>query len=475
MFAGCTWLRVMGLKLLLVSFLLLEGCATSSVFLPYPARMQPIKQDLEARQYAKAQKALAPLRSNADKILYLMERGRVSQLGNDLEASIKDYETAMEAIAVSEDKAKISLTETAAQGSALLTNDNAIPYYGEAYEHIFLHQFQALNYLFSHKLEDALVEVRRANLGQREALERHNRELAQIQDKVDRYQQSNPDFKQAYSAMASVAARVKNSFQNAYSFYVTGLIYEISGEPNDAYIDYKKALEIFPDNVTVQKDVLRLAKQLGMSDDYAYYKKAFAPEPEKVGADEGELVVLFEHGFAPVKMEIGIGIIVDNHLQKVAFPIYPSQWQAIPALSVYDQSQGNRLAPLGETSSIVQVQALATKALQEHLPGMLLRQVLRIIAKRKVSEQTGKALGPWGRFAADVYNVISENADRRSWLTLPNDAQIMRKPLRAGEHRLELNNGLAREVVPIKIEAGKKTILHVVATGKTFHLMHITL
>lgn len=473
---GQAWPRAMAYGLLLASVLLVEGCATTSIFTPYPVRLLPIKQDLEAKQYGQAQKTLERFRKDADKILYLMERGRVSQLGNDLKSSREDYAAAMKAIEVTEDKAKLSLTETAAKGSALLTNDNAIPYVGEAYEHIFLHQFQALNYLFGKDLEGALVEVRRANLAQETALEAHDRELAQVEEKSQQYREQNPDFMQAFSAMEAVAGKVKNSFQNAYTFYVSGLIYEMSGAPNDAYIDYKKALEIFPGNVYVQRDVLRLAKQLGMQDDYERFRKAFAQAgTQGPSAHEGELVVLFEQGFAPVKMETNVGIFVDFHLYKVAFPIYPGQWQAEPALSVYAKDTADKLTPLGETSPIVEVQAMASKALQERLPGMLLRQILRVIAKRQMSERTEKALGPWGRFAADVYNIVSENADRRSWLTLPNDAQIMRTSLVAGEHRLELNNGLAREVVPIKVEAGRKTVLRVVATGKTLHLSQITL
>jgi hypothetical protein len=453
-----------GLALLAVLALGLAGCASSSVFVSYPAQMQPIKRDIQHGHYAKAEEALEKHRDSADKILYMMERARTAQIGKDWQTSIADFRQVINGFKLVDDKAKISLTDTAAQGSSLLTNDNAIPYEGEGYERVFVYHFQALNFLFSKDVDAAMVEVRRANLEQRVALEEHEKELAAAEEKGREYADKNQGFMDAFAAMDAVAGKVKNSFQNAYTFYTSGVIYEIRGSANDAYIDYKKALEIFPDNVYLQRDVLRLAKQLGMTDDYALYKKRFAAEAVPIGKDEGEVIVLFEHGFAPVKLETRVGIFTGQSVQKVAFPIYPGQWQDTSALNV--AVEGGK--DLGNTSPIVYVQSLAAKALQEDLPAMMVRQILRVVAKKEVSEQAGKA-SPWAKLASDVYNIVSENADRRSWLTLPNDAQILRRPLPAGEYRLRLSNGKAAGGMKIKVVPGKKTVIRVVATENSLH------
>lgn len=445
--------------------LLLGGCASSSMFTSYPTQLQPIKQQVQAKQYKLAQDALDSHRDDADKILYMMERGRISQLANDKASSIEDFKQVIEAMEVNEEKAKISLTDTAAQGSALLSNDNAIPYAGDGHERVFVHQYQAMNYLFSNDLEAASVEVRRANLEQQAALAAHEDELAAAEEKAREYSAANKSFMDAFSAMDSVAGKVKNSFQNAYTFYVSGIIYEILGKPNDAYIDYKKALEIFPDNVYVQRDVLRLAKQLGMRDDYETYKKRYPIEVASPAQDEGELVVLFEHGFVPPKTETSVPVFTGQQVQKVAFPFYAVEWQPPSSLSVAIEGRGE----LGETSPIVYVQAMAVKALQEKLPAMLARQVLRVVAKKEMAEQAGKAAGPWAKLGADIFNIVSENADRRSWLTLPNDAQILRSPLPQGEYQLQLNNGKATGVMQVKVEPGKRTVVRVVATEQTLH------
>ncbi|MBL1274785.1 MAG: hypothetical protein COB30_001735 [Ectothiorhodospiraceae bacterium] len=443
----------------------LGGCASSSIFTSYPMQIQPIKMQIQAKQYTAAQTTLEKHRNDADKILYMMERGRTSQLANDRKSSIEDFKQVIEAMEANEDKAIISLTDAAAQGSALLTNDNAIPYAGEAYERVFVHQYQAMNYLFSNNLEAARVEVKRAGIEQRVALNAHEDELADAEEKSRENADKNKSFSDAFAAMDAVAGKVKNSFQNAYTFYVSGVIYEMLDKPNDAYIDYKKALEIFPDNVYVQKDVLRLAKQLGMRQDYDLYKKRYPVEVVTPGVNEGEVVLFFEHGYAPIKTEVSVPIFVDNKAQKVAFPIYAMTWIEPTTLRV--SVAGG--ASMGETSPIVYVQSMAVKALQEKLPAMLARQILRLVAKQEMAKTAGKAGGPLAQLGANIFNILSENADRRNWLTLPNDAQILRVSLPEGEHHLILNNGKAKGSITVKVVPGKKTVVRVVATEKTLH------
>jgi len=449
----------------IATVLLLAGCASASIFVSYPAQMLPIKQQINSRQYANAQESLESYRHNADSVLYMMERGRVSLLANDYPSSIVDFKQVIAQAQAEQEKARLTVTGTASQGGAILLNDNAIPYVAQGYERVFVHHYQALNYLFLKKVEDAQVEVRRANEEQTLALALHEKELQKAEESSVRYLNANQGFMSAFSGMDSIAARVKNSFQNAYTYYVSGLIYETQAEYNDAYIDYKKALEIFPDNRYVQDDVLRLARRLGMRDDYERFKKLFNKEAKKISSGNGQVVVLFEQGYVPPKLETHVGIFVGNHVQKVAFPIYASTWQDTSALEV--STPGG--TSIGVSSPIVYVQALAVKALQEKLPAMLARQILRVMAKRNMSEQASKAGGPLAQFATDVFNIISENADRRSWLTLPNEAQILKTELPQGEYQLQLRSGSTTGTVTVGVKPGRYTIVRVVETGRVFH------
>ncbi|PCI50036.1 MAG: hypothetical protein COB51_03590 [Moraxellaceae bacterium] len=453
----------------------LSGCAVTSVFMPYPKQASTIKQQIEAKQIQLATDKLDKKRHGADKILYLMERGRTAQIGNESKISREDYLHAKEAISALEQKAVINASSAGSKAASLFTNDNAIPYVGESYEHVFLYHFQAMNYLFDNDLQGALVEVRRANEEQQLALRRHAKELDKLAKKKQKQQQpanQKKSFMSAFSQLNSVSDRVKNSFQNAYTFYASGVMWELEGKDNDAYIDYKKALEIFPDNPYLQVDVIRLAKSLGMREDLARFKKQFKAKDVPPVSNGGELIVFYEQGFAPVKEEIKVSIPTHKGIHSVAFPTYSGKWKSTPALTIRDISNNQAL---GATSPIVYVQALATKALQEDLPGMLVRQVLRIVAKKEAADKAGEQLGTPGKIAATIFNIATERADLRSWLTLPNDAQIYRGVLAAGERNIRIGDGSASEVIAIKIVPGKKTILRVVGTGKTLHTRAITL
>ena len=435
--------------------LVLGGCAVTSVFMSYPKQMTSVKQQIQNKQYTVVQTQLDKHREDADHILYMMERARASQIATDYKASIEDFRQVIRAMTVNEEKATITASGAAAAGSAMFTNDNAIPYGGQPYERIFVHQFQALNFLFQKNLDAALVEVRRANEQQQLSLREHEDEVAKAEDSA-----RNKGFMSNFNSMEAVAGRVKNSFQNAYTFYTSGIIYEISGEDNDAYIDYKKALEIFPDNPYLQKDVLRLAKKLGMRQDYERYSKAFKQEAATTDKDTGDVIVLFEHGFAPVRLQTKVGVWAGDNLHHAAFPIYPGIWQETSPLMV---EAGGTL--IGQTSPIVYVQSLATRALQEQLPGMMLRQVLRLATKKQVADKTEGAL----KLATHLFNAFTENADLRSWLTLPNDAQILRTRLAPGKHQLQLTNGTASGSLEVVVEPGRRTIVRVISTGPTMH------
>ncbi len=463
------------LALLGMAVFLLGGCATGSIFTSYPKQIQPIKVQLEAQQYTQAQVALDGRQDDADKILYLMERGRVAQLAGNTEVSIEDFKQVIDAFEENDEAAKISASGVTAQGVSLLTSDNAIPYAGEGYERVFVHQFQAMNYLMSGNLEAAMVEVRRANQEQQYELERFEDEVADAEENAREQMGENDGFMDSFASLQAAAGQVKNSFQNAYTFYVSGVLFEATGKPNNAYIDYKKALEIFPDNIYVQRDALRLAKSLGMREDYARFKKEFTDTSSPLQANEGEIVLMFEHGFAPVKTSVDVSLIINNGVRSIAFPTYVEQWQAPPLLNVSIADGALMGKAIGETSPIVSVQALAAKALVERLPGMMVRQVLRIVAKGKAAEQGGQVLGDFGALAINVLNMVTEQADRRSWLTLPHDAQILRSSLPEGQYQLQLQNGTAMGVMDIKVVPGRKTLIRVVATGSTFHTASIVL
>lgn len=464
--------------LIVVAALWLSGCSSTSTFKAYPSKINPIISSLQTRQPIDFGQCLLRECNSNDAILYDMERGRFAQVLGKIDVSMQDFSAAMEKIRQNDDKARISMSDIGANIAATAVNDNAIPYEGAGYERVMLHHYQALNYLAKKDLEGAGVEVRRAGSEQEEALKRHEEEVEkakkQAEEKqIDDSQLNNDKITTTYAELDEVAGKVKNSFQNAYTFYLSGFIYEALNQPNDAYIDYKKALEIYPDNSYLQKDVLRLAKALKMREDLDAIKKRFNVKPSAIPASSGDLLIIFEDGFAPQKQEVKIPLPVKNvGLLTVAFPVYKEKWTPCNPLSLERNGEA-----IGSTEPICDFRALSVKALKEKVPAIVTRQIVRLLAKGAATKTAKEKLGPLGELGMSLWNIASENADLRSWISLPADAQVLRVALPAGSHKLTLNQlGIpATSSVEINIGEGSKTILHVVRAGQEFYASVIPL
>jgi hypothetical protein len=306
------------------------------------------------------------------------------------------------------------------------------------------------------------------------SLERFERELEKSRSDASKNRinpQGNSRIDSQYAQMDEVAGKVKNSFQNAATFYLSGFIYELLREPNDAYIDYKKALEIYPENRYLQKDVMRLAAKLEMNDDLVELKKRFPIEQKRFidegGPGTGELLVFFEDGFVPQKHEVKIPIPVGRAgLISIAFPVYKDKWSAQIPLRILNDNE-----LIGSTEPICDVRALAVKALQEKAPVIATRQIIRAVAKGAMAAEARRMAGDLGLIAASVWNLVSESADLRSWLTLPVNTQILRSSLPAGTYRLALQYPMliSPSYVDVAISSGGKTVLHVVRTGQQMY------
>jgi uncharacterized protein len=454
---------------ILAALLSMTGCAATSTFTAYPHKVQPLINSMSNRTPIDLTQCLLGECKSNDLILYNMERGRYAQVIGNSDVSMSDFKTSMEKIGENDQKALISASDIGANVAATMVNDNALPYEGEGYERVLLHHYQAINYLKKKDLEGAGVEVRRANAEQNESLKRFEKELEKSQEEASnkKVTTGTSQIDTKYAQMDEVAGKVKNSFQNAYTFYLSGFIYELLQQSNDAYIDYKKALEIYPENSYLQKDVLRLAEKLEMSDELTELKQRFSIGTktfiEESGAGSGELLVLFEDGFVPQKHEIKIPIPVSRSgLVSIAFPIYQVKWSAQIPLRILNKNE-----LIGSTEPICDVRALAVKALKEKAPVLATRQIIRAVAKGVTGAAAKKHMGELGQFASNIWNLVSESADLRSWLTLPANAQILRTTMPAGSYRLALQHPMAAgpTYVDVEIAASGKTVLQVVRAG----------
>lgn len=431
-----------------------SGCAYNSIFINYPSQIATIKQGLNtATPLANIDKLASNIQGN-DGLLYAQEAGRVAQVAGDFTSSKQYYQQAIAAYSAFDDKAKISASDIGATASSLVLNDNARPYRGPGYERIMLHQYQAVNYLFSGDYQGALVEVRRSNQLQASEQERYQKSQQSVQA------MANGTIDAEVNKLGQAAGTVTSSFLNAYSYYTTGVLHEMLGEPNDAFIDYRKAAQITPNNTFLQQDLVRLAKQLGMPQ-YAEFKQRWG-DATLPKSDEGQVILMVERGFVPEKQALTVPFTIHDNWQTVSLATY---W---PNNTLVQEAQVQGLGTVLTTEPIANIDALAITALKEDLPSNLVRQVARVYAKSEMTYRVEKSGSPGnnaadvGSIAMQIFNVVTEQADRRSWLTLPKQAQIGRRYLKPGEYSLQLD-----QAPPAKIDvaAGKTTLVWAIDTG----------
>lgn len=387
------------------------------------------------------------------KLPYLFERGLISHYGDRFDESNRTFELAE---ITSDDLYTKSISREAV---SLLTSDNLRSYAGSQYERLLIHYYRAFNYVYLNLPDDALVECRKAS------------GLLQFYADAD----ENYEFVGA-----------------AFIAYLSGILYEWAGDWNDAFIAYRWAERAyrqyeeafgFPFPQDVGASLVRLARKLGFQEEFERYAATYGKPPENT-PDSGELIMLYETGFVPHKIEENIVfpiLKVDpifqedadrdeekvreysrtlirrrnrrykeveiEYLLRVAIPAYHSNR---PRIVGVDASTTH-----GQVSGVLveDVEAAAMKTFESELPTIMLRTVVRGVLKylgfRRANQQGELA----GRLV-NLLNVVTESADTRSWQTLPNQIFLLRLRLPAGTHNVTLSfsNRANRQVKTDRLE-----------------------
>src|SRR5690606_16542156 len=212
------------------------------------------------------------------------------------------------------------------------------------FEKVTIHYYKALNYFQMGMPNEALVEAKRINI-----------KLYELNEKYS-------ENKNKYS-------------EDAFSQILQGILYESTGDINNAFIAYRNAEEIYGRNNNqyfgvplpeqLRKDLLRTTKQLGFREEHEHYRKKFGitdPAPAKKTASKtasktpakkskkgkaappaptpkepeitGEAIVFWENGLGPAKDQIvitasgGSGVFYGSYmdgdvLEEILIPIPP--------------------------------------------------------------------------------------------------------------------------------------------------------
>ncbi len=325
-------------------------------------------------------------------LLFLLEKGVVLHQLGDYRGSI---DSLLAAAGLIDQFETISLTE---QAGSLVINDWMTRYKGEYSERLWVHSYLMMDFLLLGQFDDALVEARQA---------------------LKRLEQYPDALKKDYFTRALMA-----------------LCYAQLGEENDAFLVYKQlAKDLGP--APVAADLVRLAARIGMPDEVEAYR-SYLPADQQQG--EAELVMFVANGRIPVKKP---GNIILPTLTRISFPYYENRATRLPSLTFIPSG----LTPLAALST--DMAQVAKDALEQRKVQIIVRETARVAGKEALAQSVGDKNGGGAELAVRLGLMLLEEADTRSWQTLPGRLTLLRIPLKAGHYQLEILRGDSAGPVPL--------------------------
>jgi len=197
---------------------------------------------------------------------------------------------------------------------------------------------------------------------------------------------------------------------------------------------------------------LRLSRSLHYQEDFERWKTLFGP-PDTALGDGIDIFVVFEAGLAPNKEQMTIPIPTASGLFAAAFPVYQFSPMAVLAGRV-------RCGGSTETTCLVSdTDAIAARDLLARFPILFVKQIARTTLKAAATHQIDRQRGSGTAFLASIISLITEQADLRTWSTLPKQVQVARLTAPSGTSEVEIDalptGGNARLDIP----AGAKHVI----------------
>ena len=317
-----------------------------------------------------------------NQLLFFLEKGVVLHQLGEYQESAKQLLKAAQLIDQFE---VISLSE---QAGSLVTSEWLTSYKGEYSERLWVHSYLMMNYLLLGQYDDALVEAK-------QALER-----------LDKYPQA---LKNDYFTRALIA-----------------LCFASLAEYNDACLVYRKLADDLPSPVAVAADIVRSAGRLGMLDEVKKYRSFM---PQELPEGETELVLFVANGRIPVKRP---GNVVLPPSIRFSFPYYSGGRAPRPKIRILPR----RWSPSPFLST--DLGAVARDALEVRKVRIIAKETIRVATKEAIAQAVGNKNDAAAEAIVRVTLFLLEEPDTRSWQTLPGRLTLVRIPLPAGRHKLQL-------------------------------------
>jgi len=427
----------------LVCAALLSGCGALR---SYRAEMDKVIERTAGGDLSGAISVLEKQNTSDDKdLLFHMELGELKRLSNDFTGSFESFRKADAEVLAWEAAVKLDPTRAVGQTGSFLLNDRVRTYEGSDYEKVLITTRMAMDHLALGDWDKARVEIKRTH--EREALivEVRAREYQKLREEAAG-KSAQVSFREingypVESIATPEANALRNGYQNALSHYLAGFVYEALGEPSLAAPGYRTAIELRPGESALDDALGGLDARTGAPDD-ALCDTLFVIE---TGAIPGRQSRSFS-------LPIPIPAYGAFTFVQVSFPVLPPAPFGYQAPDI--QIGGFDTLP---TAHILDLDAMARRALQDDMPGIMFRAFVRSATKavaqyqlqRQMAQQRNRddALGAAiALLALQIGGAVVEQADERGWRTLPAQVTIARARLPRGSHPVSVrsDNGSAR-------------------------------
>ena len=416
--------------------LLIIGCAT------FYTKTQAVQTSIASGNFEQAKKLMdkdSKWESNNHKVLYFMNQGMVHFMLGDY---TKSNEYLNKADLYYEDYRKTFASEA----FALVTNPMTKPYKPEDFEVIMVHFYKAMNFIGLNNFESALVECRRINI---------------------RLQQFNESYKENKNKYA----------RDAFAHNLMGIIYQATGDYNNAFIAYRNSLDIYESDYTeifgtkapkqLKIDLMNSARKMGFTTELNFYENKFGFKAEDSPANTGDLMLFWMNGFGPVKSEYsfnftnmgtkGDAVMFGSDEMGITFPLLISNKSAAEqaafknltviriAMPKYLERRPYAQQAVVKTNSgnyslelVEDVNAIAFQCLKDRMLREVGNSLLRF-ATKKVIEQIGRNQDSTLGTVIGLVNAATEKADTRNWQSLPYSISYARVPLPDGNQKISVS------------------------------------
>jgi hypothetical protein len=444
---------------------LAAGCAT------YVASNLELRSLLEANDWQDAIARTDARMGGTDRLLQLLQKGHVLHYAGRFDESNATFQEA-------EDLAASLYTRSISQAAAsLIINDLTIDYRGKPFELAMVPFYRAFNYISLGNEDAARVEARKATLTLADAVEATLREVERPADQ-------------------EVARRLQDS---GFLHWFSGMLFEAGGEANDAFVAYRNAARAYLAGTELTRvappralgrDLERVGIAFGFRDEVEALRveapELFADGTNGPDAGRGEVALVLESGWIAPRDQVMLNVpILDVdrryssnddwawELVNRATPGWSSSvdvdieyWLTVAVPVMGPAVTGNATAVLlsvegleaaSEPADDLSRRAAAT--LDAERGQILFKTFLRALAKYATSRAVKNEDETAGQIV-NLLGVLTERADTRCWLTLPDRLSVARLRLPAGRHELRIDyldhGGLvvSSETVVVDVPAG---------------------